>query len=142
MSSGTFRVPSPSTFTSNVLFIFSITSFSDTNWAASPNDRKPICGYCVFLKPTLVSWSSKKQAVIAGSSTESEYRALSHVACEIMWLRSLLHNHQVLLPSILVTWYDNLSAATFAYNSVFHARTKHIEIDAHFVRDQVLAHQL
>ncbi|XP_060969457.1 uncharacterized mitochondrial protein AtMg00810-like [Cannabis sativa] len=55
----------------------SITGYSDADWACSPDDRRSLAGYCVYLGETLVSWSSKKQSVISRSSTESEYRALA-----------------------------------------------------------------
>ena len=89
-----------------------------------------------------MSWSSKKQQVVSRSSTESEYRALAHVAVEISWIESLLNELEfpLILPS--VTWCDNLSASALASNPVFHARTKHIEIDIHYVRDKVLQKQL
>uniref|UniRef100_A0A803Q7H8 Retroviral polymerase SH3-like domain-containing protein n=1 Tax=Cannabis sativa TaxID=3483 RepID=A0A803Q7H8_CANSA len=76
------------------------------------------------------------------SSTESEYRALVHVAAEISWIESLLTELQFPFSSPSVTWCDNLSASALAANPVFHARTKHIEIDAHYVRDKVLQRQL
>ncbi|XP_062085612.1 uncharacterized mitochondrial protein AtMg00810-like [Humulus lupulus] len=63
--------------------ILTLTGFSDANWASCPNDRKFVAGYCVFFGDTLVSWSSKKQTVVAKSSTESEYLALAQVAAEI-----------------------------------------------------------
>lgn len=109
-----------------------LTAFSDADWASNLDDRKSVAAYCVFLGESLVSWSSKKQAVVARSSTESEYRA------EIIWLQQLLSEIGIssLTPPIL--WCDNLSAGALAVNPVFHARTKHIEIDIHFVRDRVL----
>lgn len=73
---------------------------------------------------------------------ESEYRALAQVACELKWIRSLLAELSIPLLATPILWCDNLSAAALARNHVSHARTKHIEIDIHFVRDQVLANQL
>uniref|UniRef100_A0A803Q4P3 Reverse transcriptase Ty1/copia-type domain-containing protein n=1 Tax=Cannabis sativa TaxID=3483 RepID=A0A803Q4P3_CANSA len=81
----------------------SITGFSDADWAFCPNDKRSIAGYCVYLGDTLVSWSSKKQAVVSRSSTESEYRALAHVAAEISWVESLLNELQFPFPSPSVT---------------------------------------
>lgn len=80
--------------------------------------------------------------MVARSNTESEYRALSHIACEIMWLRSLIHELHLPIPSTPLILCGNLSATALAYNPIFHARTKHIKIDAHLISDQVFARQL
>ena len=63
-----------------------LTGYSDADWACDIDDRKSIGAYCIFLGNNLVSWSSKKQAIVAKSSTESEYRALSVASSEISWL--------------------------------------------------------
>lgn len=99
-------------------------------------------GYCIYLGDTLVAWSSRKQQVVARSSAESEYRALAQAAAEISWIESLLKEIS-LCPTLLPTlWCDNLSASALASNPVYHARTKHIELDVHFVRDEVLEGKL
>uniref|UniRef100_A0A803PCU5 Reverse transcriptase Ty1/copia-type domain-containing protein n=1 Tax=Cannabis sativa TaxID=3483 RepID=A0A803PCU5_CANSA len=96
----------------------SITGFSDADWACCPDDRRSIASYCVYLGDTLVSWSSKKQVIVSRSSTESEYRALAHVAAEISWVESLLNELHFPFPSPSVTWCDNLSASALAANPV------------------------
>ncbi|XP_019155374.1 PREDICTED: uncharacterized protein LOC109152241 [Ipomoea nil] len=115
----------------------SIQAYSDSDWAGCPVDRKSTSGYAVFLGSNLVSWLSQKQRTVARSSTEAEYKALADVASEVTWVVSLLrelglHTGQ---PSSL--WCDNLGATYLCANPVFHARTKHVEIDYHFVRDKV-----
>lgn len=72
-----------------------LSSFSDVDWAASWDNRKSIGGYCVFLGESLVSRSSRKQHVVAWSSTKSEYRFLSNLAVEILWIRSLLNEIKI-----------------------------------------------
>ncbi|XP_062114749.1 uncharacterized mitochondrial protein AtMg00810-like [Humulus lupulus] len=119
-----------------------LVGYSDADWGCCPDDRRSIAGYCVYLGDSLVSWSSKKQAVVSRSSTESEYRALAHVASEITWIKSLLKEFQFKLLERPVTWCDNISASALASNPVYHARTEHIEIDVHFVRDKVLKKEL
>ena len=86
----------------------------------------------------LVSWSARKQATVSRSSTESEYKALANATAEIMWVQSLLQELCVSSPPAAVLWCDNLGAKYLSSNPVFHARTKHIEVDYHFVRERVL----
>ncbi|PKU73010.1 Retrovirus-related Pol polyprotein from transposon TNT 1-94 [Dendrobium catenatum] len=112
-----------------------LTAYVDSDWAGDQSDRKSTTGYCMFFGNTLTSWSVKKQATIARSSTEAEYRALASAAAEILWLRQLLQELGCpqKLPTIL--YCDNTSAIALAHNPVFHARTKHIEVDGHFIRE-------
>lgn len=84
-----------------------------------------------------MSWSSKKQKVVSKSSTEAEYRALSLGATEVIWLKSLLSELEIELSQIRLMWCDNKSAIALAENPVFHGRTKHIEIDVHFIREKI-----
>ncbi|XP_048331241.1 uncharacterized mitochondrial protein AtMg00810-like [Ziziphus jujuba] len=115
-----------------------LSGFTDADWASNLDDRKSISGYCIYLGTTLVSWSSRKQNVVARSSTEAEYRALALGAAEISWLQQLFMELNFSLPSIPILWCDNMGAECLAANHVFHNRTKYIEVDVHFVRDKVL----
>lgn len=109
-------------------------AFSDADWAGDPTDRKSTTGFCVFLGDSLISWKSKKQAVVSRSSTEAEYRAMASTTCEIVWLRWLLADMGISLDQPTPLYCDNQSAIQIARNSVFHERTKHIEIDCHITR--------
>ncbi|PKU60505.1 putative mitochondrial protein [Dendrobium catenatum] len=110
-------------------------AYSDSDWAGDPTDRKSTSGYCAFLGDTLVSWCVKKQKTVARSSTEAEYHALATAATDLIWLRRLINEFKIPTSHPTVLLCDNISAITLANNPIFHARTKHIEIDFQFVRD-------
>ena len=84
-----------------------------------------------------MSWHAKKQATVSRSSTESEYKALANATAEVMWIQTLLKELKVASPPVARLWCDNMGAKYLASNPVFHARTKHIEVDFHFVRERV-----
>ena len=90
----------------------------------------------MFLGGNLIAWKSKKQHVVSRSSAEAEYRAMANTASELTWLRMLLS--EIGFPSRSSTLHcDSQSAIYIASNPVFHERTKHIEVDCHFVREKV-----
>ena len=119
-----------------------LTGYSDTDWACDIDNRKSIGAYCIFLGNNLVSWSSKKQAIVAKSSTESEYRALSAASFELSWLQSLFFELNITKLPTSVLWCDNQSAGDLARNPIFHSKSKHIELDIHYIRDKVLNKEL
>ena len=114
-----------------------VSCFTDADYAGSKSDRRSTSGFCTFYGKHLISWKSKKQAVVSRSSAEAEYRAMAQGTCELLWLRSLLQElgFPVTEPSTLFC--DNTSAIMLASDSVLHERTKHIEVDIHFIREKV-----
>ncbi|GJS87009.1 uncharacterized mitochondrial protein-like protein [Tanacetum coccineum] len=116
---------------------FQLTTYCDSDWANCPFSRRSVTRYGIFLGSSLISWQSKKQNVVSRSSTEAEYRAMADNTCEITWLRCLLQEFKVHVTGPVPIMCDNISSIELASNPVQHARTKHIEIDCHFVRDKV-----
>jgi len=89
-----------------------------------------------------VSWSNKKQPTIALSSTKAEYRSATIAACEVVWLQKLLSNLGQLVDAPIAIYCDNINSILLANNPVYHARTKHIEVHYHFIREKVLAKEI
>ncbi|KAJ0458212.1 putative RNA-directed DNA polymerase [Helianthus annuus] len=94
-------------------------------------------GYCIYFGDNLISWSSKRQSTVSRSSAEAEYRGVANVVAEICWLRNLLLELHHPLSRATLVYCDNVSAIYLSGNPVQHQRTKHIELDIHFVREQV-----
>ena len=120
----------------------SLYGFSEANWAGCPNTRHSTTSYCIYLGINCISWASKEQATISRSSAEAEYRSMSSTTTELTWIMYLLRDIGLHLSAPPVLFYDNTSALHMIVNSFFHARTKHIELDVHFVHEKVAASAL
>ncbi|GJT31522.1 putative RNA-directed DNA polymerase [Tanacetum coccineum] len=116
---------------------FQVSAYVDSDWAKCIATRKSITGYAVYLGNCLVSWKSKRQTVLAKSSAEAEFRAMSSVACEIIWILKILTELNVKYKTPVDMFCDNNAAMQIATNPVFHERTKHFEIDLFFLREKI-----
>ncbi|XP_052725285.1 uncharacterized mitochondrial protein AtMg00810-like [Vigna angularis] len=116
-----------------------IVCYSDADWAGFPSDRRSTSGYCVSIGSNLISWKSKKQSVVARSSAEAEYRAMASATCELVWLKQLLSELKFGDVTHMILICDNQAALHISSNPVFHERTKHIEVDCHFIREKIIS---
>ena len=113
---------------------FKLRAYADADWAGNPTDCHSTTSYCFLLGSSLISQRSKKQSVVARSNTEAKYRALTDATSELLWLRWLLTDMGAPQTTSTPIHCYNRSAIHIAHNDVFHERTKHIEIDCHFIR--------
>ncbi|XP_065882218.1 uncharacterized mitochondrial protein AtMg00810-like [Euphorbia lathyris] len=115
----------------------SLVSYTDVDWGGCPDTRRSTSGYCVFLGDNLISWSAKRQPTLSRSSDEAEYRGVANVVSETCWIRNLLLELHCPIRKSTLVYCDNVSAVYLSENPVQHQRTKHVEMDIHFVREKV-----
>jgi hypothetical protein len=113
---------------------FDLIGYSDSDYAGCKVDRKSTSGTCQFLGRSLVSWSSKKHTSVALSTAEAEYVTAGQCCAQLLWMRQTLRDFGYNLSKVPLLC-DNDSAICMADNPVEHSRTKHIDIQHHFLRD-------
>ncbi|CAN1170498.1 Retrovirus-related Pol polyprotein from transposon TNT 1-94 [Linum perenne] len=114
-----------------------ISVYTDASWAGELTNRKSTTGYCSYVWGNLVTWRSKKQNVVARSSAEAEYRALALGICEGIWLKRVLSELKMEYGGPIQFLCDSQAAISIVRNPVHHDRTKHVEVDRHFITDHV-----
>ena len=115
-----------------------IHGFVDADWAGDLDQRRSTSGYVFSLFGGAVSWMSKRQSVVALSTTEAEYIAATHASKEAVWLQRLCSSMGLVQQAIRIDC-DSQSAIFLAKNPAYHSKTKHIDVQYHFVRDMVEA---
>jgi len=111
-------------------------AFSAADWGGNLDDHTSTSAFIIYFGGNSVSWLSKRQRIVARSSTEAEYRSVENAATEIMWLTNLLGELHVKIPSPHL-FCDNIRATYLCSNPIFHSRMKHIALDYHYVRQLV-----
>ena len=111
--------------------------YCNADWAAYPDTRRSITGFCMFLGDSLISWKSKKQQVVSRSSTESEYSSMATVTSEVVWLIALFKTFGLNHTQPAFLYCDSKAALYIVANPMYHERMKHIEIDCHFIREKI-----
>ena len=116
---------------------FQLFGYSDADWAGNTTDRKSIGGYCFYLNSSLISHISKKQKTIALSTAESETHAAVQATKEAIWLRNILEELKIMQIEATTIYCDNQAAIALSKNPEFHSRSKHVDIQYHFLRQHV-----
>ncbi|XP_071699438.1 uncharacterized mitochondrial protein AtMg00810-like [Rutidosis leptorrhynchoides] len=116
---------------------FNLHAYCDSDWAKCKMNRKSVSGYLVYLCGSLVSWKSKKQSVVSRSSAEAEFRAMAVATCEIIWIMNLLSDFNIKVDLRVELFCDNSSAIQISANPMFHEKTRHFDIDLHYLREKI-----
>ena len=114
---------------------FRLLAFCDSNWESWFGWQKVHSGFCIYLGPNLISWSSRKHQAVSRSSTEAKYRRMVSALAELIWLQSLLLELHITCSSPSVIFYDNQGAVLLATKPVLHIKSKHFELVLYFMHD-------
>ena len=116
---------------------FNLNCYVDADWGSNFEDKRSTTGYLFYLNDDLISWSTRKQQTVALSSTEAEYMAESEAVKEVIWLKTFINELLFEIKIPIQVNCDNQAAIKLAKNPIYHARTKHIDIRHHFIREKV-----
>lgn len=115
---------------------FNLLGYSDADWGGEKDSRLSTTGWIYLLGNAAISWSSKRQELVATSTAEAEYTALATSAREALWLRYLLESLGFPLKSVPIKA-DSTSAIAIAKDPIVTARNKHYDVKLHFIRQRV-----
>jgi hypothetical protein len=111
----------------------SLRGYCDADWGGDANERRSTTGYVFFVGVGAISWNCKRQPTIALSTTEAEYMATSQCTKEAIWLRKLMADVGLVQVGATTIMCDNQGCISLAKNPTHHSRTKHIDIQHHFI---------
>ena len=114
-----------------------IEGYIDADWAGNILDRKSTSGYFTFVGVNLDTWRSKEQKVAVLSSTEAEFRGMAKGLYDLLWLINLLTEVGFPPCSAMNLFCENKAAIDISHNPIQHDRTKHVEVDRHFIKENL-----
>ncbi|KAH9726803.1 hypothetical protein KPL70_008430 [Citrus sinensis] len=117
--------------------VSNIEGYTDSDWAGDQTTRRSTSGYFTFVEGNLVTWRSKKQKVVARSSAEAEFRGMAQGVCEMLWIKNILKDLGIDYAKPMNLKCDSKAAIEIAQNPVQHDRTKHVEVDRHFIKEKL-----
>lgn len=110
--------------------------YVDFDYAANLDTKKSQYGYVFYLYGSAISWRSCLQSVVALSTTEAEYMAITEATNDVKWLRGIVEDFGIMQNSVTIHC-DSQSALHLAKHNVFHERSKHIDVRLHLIKDEV-----
>lgn len=123
-----------------------LSGYTDSDWAGDHDTRRSTSGYLFNIGSGAISWSSKRQPTVALSTCEAEYTGQTQAGKEAIWLRGLLDQlygeKGQSEPQAVIIYGDNQGAIALAKNPQYHARTKHIAIQNHWIRERLTDGQI
>ena len=112
--------------------------YSDSDWGVDKNNRHSISGYVLFLMNVPILWKSKMQRIVSLSSSEAKYYALAEAAKDIKFIVQILESIGIIIQKPIIVHVDDVSAIFITENASATARTKHVDIRYHYVREFIM----
>jgi hypothetical protein len=118
----------------------SLKSYTDSNWAEDQDIKRSISKYAFNVNSEIINWFSKRQLIVTLSICEIEYTKQTLIAKKVIWLRNLMTQLtcDVEYFQAIIIYENNQDVIALIKNSQFHARTKHIDIQTHFVKEKMI----